>query len=117
MITLGLVATALVYLRGWLGLRSTSPDAIPAWRAGAFLLGLVPIGIALAPPLASCDAGSLTGHMVQHLLLMTFAPPFLFLGEPVRALQHGLPSRVSAVLARSSRWPPAQRTSRMLAEP
>src|SRR5262249_31614115 len=60
MIALGLAAIALLYLRGWLRLRSTSPEAIPVWRAGSFLAGLVSIGAATASSLASCDAGSLT---------------------------------------------------------
>jgi cytochrome c oxidase assembly factor CtaG len=29
----------------------------------------------------------LTAHMVQHLLLMTFAPPLIWLGEPVLAMR------------------------------
>jgi putative membrane protein len=115
MITLGLVVIALVYLRGWLALRS-SANTIPAWRAGAFLVGLVSIGIALLPPLASCDRGSLTGHMVQHLLLMTFAPPLVFFGEPVRVLGHALPrSWARGGVGRS--WPTAQRVGRTLGQP
>ena len=63
-----------------------SPQAIGAWRAASFLLGLFLMWIAVASPLASGDAHSLTVHMVQHLLLMTFAPPFIWLAEPVRLL-------------------------------
>jgi putative membrane protein len=115
MIILGLAVTALVYLRGWLALRSSS-DAIPAWRAGAFLSGLVTIGIALLPPLGSCDAGSLTGHMVQHLLLMTFAPLLVFLGEPLRALEHALPRPLPpGVVGRP--WFAARRVARSLGHP
>jgi putative membrane protein len=84
MIALGLAVAAFAYLRGWLGAPASEP--IPAWRAGSFLLGLISIGVAIASPVSSCDAGSLTGHMVQHLLLMTVAPPLIFLGEPVRAI-------------------------------
>ena len=35
-----MVLSAFLYLRGWLRLRSVSVSAIPAWRAGSFLLGL-----------------------------------------------------------------------------
>jgi cytochrome c oxidase assembly factor CtaG len=44
------------------------------------------IWIASASPLALYDAHSLTGHMVQHLLLMSLAPALIWLGEPIRAL-------------------------------
>jgi cytochrome c oxidase assembly factor CtaG len=54
---------------------------LPAWRAAAFLLGGATIWAALGSPLASGDAGSLTGHMVQHLLLMSLAPPLMLLGS------------------------------------
>ena len=86
MIGLGLAALALAYLRGWCRLRTTSPAAIPAWRAGAFLVGLVLIWIAAGSRVACCDEGSLTMHMVQHLLLLTMAPLLILLGEPVMVL-------------------------------
>ena len=50
------------------------------WRAGSFLLGLLFIWIAMASPLAVRDHEMLTAHMVQHLLLMTLAPPLILLG-------------------------------------
>jgi putative membrane protein len=100
MILLGLVVTAVVYLRGWLRLRADAMGRIPHWRAGCFLAGLASIGIASASPLAHCDAGSLTVHMVQHLLLQTIAPPLIFFGEPLRALGHGLPPRAVRALDR-----------------
>ena len=37
------------------------------------------------------DEELLTVHMLQHLLLMTAAPPLLLLGSPVLPLLHGLP--------------------------
>ena len=85
--------TAFVYLRGWLRLRSTSLSDISAWRAGSFLAGLFLTWIAAASPLATLDHELLTVHMIQHLLLMTFAAPLILLGEPVRLLLHGVPRR------------------------
>jgi putative membrane protein len=99
-ILLGLAVTALLYLRGWLRSRAGTRGEIPPWRAGCFLAGLASIGIAAASPLAHCDAGSLTVHMVQHLILQTIAPPLIFFGAPLRALGHGLPPRVSQALDR-----------------
>jgi putative membrane protein len=85
LVTVILVLTALVYLRGWSSLRATSLHRIPAWRACSFLLGLFLIWLAAASPLSALDHELLTVHMLKHLLLMTFAPPLIWLGEPVRA--------------------------------
>jgi cytochrome c oxidase assembly factor CtaG len=97
-LTLLIVLTALVYLRGWLHLRSTSSNTIAAWRAGSFLLGLFLIWIAVASPIAALDQRMLTVHMLQHLLLMTLAPPLIWLGAPVLPLLHGLSRRFSQAL-------------------
>jgi putative membrane protein len=60
-------------------------------RAFSFLGGLFSIWIATASPVAVLDHELLTVHMLKHLLLMTLAPPLIWLGEPVRVLMHGLP--------------------------
>src|SRR6266404_3203389 len=90
-LTLIIVFTALVYLRGWIHLRSTSLDIVPAWRAISFFLGLSLTWAAVASPIASFDEKMLTAHMVQHLLLMTLAPPLIWLGAPVKPFLCGLP--------------------------
>jgi len=113
-----LIVIAVVYLRGWLRLRSPSFRVIGGWRAVGFLLGVFLIWVAVASPLASGDAHLLTVHMLQHLLLMSLAPPLIWLGEPVRPLLWGLPRRVGetgalAVLQRR----PIQRLGTVLAHP
>ena len=97
--TLVLALLAFVYVRGWLRLRSPSFEVIDRWRAAGFLLGVCLIWIAVASPLASADAHLLTVHMVQHLLLMSLAPPLIWLGEPVRPLLWGLPRRIGETVA------------------
>src|ERR1700741_5469590 len=84
-LTLILAFAGIVYVREWLR------SAIPGWRAASFLLGLFFTWIAAASPVASFDGRMLTAHMVQHLLLMTFAPPLIWLGEPVTLLLPVLP--------------------------
>ena len=112
------IFAALVYLRGWLHLRSTSSNIIEAWRAGTFVLGLISIWVALASPIAVWDQASLTGHMIQHLLLMTFAAPLILLSEPAMLLLHGLPRRfVRSIIGPLFRWPPVQQLGRLLAQP
>ena len=89
-----LIAWALVYLRGWLRIRRFELEVIEGWRAGSFLTGLFFIWVAIASPLMALDHQLLTAHMVQHLLLMTLAPPLIWLGAPVKALLRGLPQPI-----------------------
>jgi putative membrane protein len=95
-----LVIAAVAYFWGWLGIRSDSGKRIAAWRAGSFLAGLFLIWMAVASPIAMLDERLLTVHMIQHLLLMTLAPPLIWLGEPVLAVLNGLPQRVTQPVVR-----------------
>ncbi len=91
-ITSALIFVLLAYLRRWLRLRTHEHDKVEAWRVGSFVLGIFFIWIATASPLAALDHELLTAHMVQHLLLMTLAPPLILLGMPRRAIGHPLRS-------------------------
>jgi putative membrane protein len=81
----------LVYARGWIRLHATFPRLISAWRLAAFLAGVAGIWLAIGSPLEAFDDVSLTVHMVQHLLLMSFSPPLILLGWPALPLLRGLP--------------------------
>src|SRR5580698_1610524 len=89
--TFGLVAMALLYLRGWSKIRRTRPLLFPPWRAWCFVGGLFSLWIAIASPLDTLDSLLLVAHMTQHLILMSVAPPLLLLGEPAVPLLRGLP--------------------------
>src|SRR5258708_1030394 len=78
-----LVLVFFVYVRGWSRTRGASATAIRAWQAASFLLGMSLVWGALASPLVAYDHDLLTVHMIQHLLLMTFAPASILLGEPL----------------------------------
>lgn len=80
-LTLVIAFTGAVYLRAWFRRRS-----VPVWRVCSFLLGLLAMAVAAVSPVASLDSHMLTAHMIQHLLLMTFAPPLIWLGEPLIAV-------------------------------
>jgi putative membrane protein len=92
-LTLTLVFTALVYLRGWCSLRSNLTKRNSTWRAVSFFIGLFLIWVAIASPIAALDHELLTIHMLQHLLLMTLAPPLIWLAAPVGPVLQGLPQR------------------------
>jgi putative membrane protein len=117
-LTVTLVFLALAYVRGWRHLRSISPNAAPAWGAANCLFGLFLIWIAIASPLAALDHEWLTAHMVQHLLLMTFAPPLILLSAPVTSLVSAVPPRFAqAVADRAFQWWPIQAAGRALGHP
>jgi cytochrome c oxidase assembly factor CtaG len=95
LLTVTLFVTALVYTRGWFAIRRTRAVQFPVRRLGFFLLGLAVIWLALASPLDGFADVLLSAHMVEHLLLMSFAPPLLLLGYPVVPLLRGLPRGVT----------------------
>ena len=71
-----LLATALIYVRGWLRGRRMIRDERDWGRLAAFLGGLLLVFLATESPLDAFDSLFLTAHMTQHLLLMLFAPPW-----------------------------------------
>jgi cytochrome c oxidase assembly factor CtaG len=108
---------ALVYVLGWIRVRRLDLDTIESWRAGSFLLGLFFTWLAVASPIAALDHELLTIHMVQHLLLMTLAPPLIWFGAPMKPLVHGLPQGFGNVMSHFFRSPPIQRLGRAIAHP
>jgi len=112
-LTLVLLFAAWLYLRGWISTRSGSAAAIPAWKASSFLLGLVLVWMAWGSPLAAYDHSLLTVHMMKHLLLMTFAPPLLLLGEPIRVFWGMTPPLARSTLGRVWHRPLVERLARI----
>jgi putative membrane protein len=116
-ISSALIFVALLYLRGWLGVRRQDLDKVEGWRAGSFVVGVLLIWIATASPLAVLDHEMLTAHMVQHLLLMTLAPPLIWLGRPRDPLEHGLPQRLVQAIGGPLRSEPMQQLARLVTNP
>jgi putative membrane protein len=100
-VSASLILVTLIYLRGRLRLRRLDLDSVQTWRAGSCILGLFLIWLAIASPLSALDHEMLTAHMVQHLLLMTFAAPLILLGSSVKTLLYGLPHRLVQGMGRS----------------
>ena len=116
-VSASLILVALIYLRGWLRRRRLDLDGVQPWHAGAFILGLFLVWLATASPLRSLDHESLTAHMVQHLLLMTFAAPSILLGKPVKTLIYGMPHRLVQVMGRLFQSAGVHHVLRALAHP
>jgi putative membrane protein len=116
-IILVLVLASLLYVRGWRRLQGGSLSAIPAWRLASFLFGMSLVWGALGSPLVAYDHDLLTVHMIQHLLLMTFAPALILLGEPLLAFWLGFPRFGKVVLSPLFRRPLVQWFARMLSRP
>lgn len=114
-ITAVLLTMVAIYLRGWYRLRRA--DEISGWRLGAFLGGGLLVWTAVASPLAAWDGQLLILHMVEHLLLMTVAPPLLLLAQPQRFLERGLPQFLAGCARLLLDWPPIQRLGAVLVHP
>jgi putative membrane protein len=85
-ISVALSLVAVVYLHRWLRVAWLAPDGVKGWRACSFFVGLLLLWVGLGSPLSLLDHDLLTVHMVQHLLLMTLAPPLILLGAPLKLL-------------------------------
>ena len=116
-ISTALIVVAFVYLRSWVHVRRRDYGSVEGWRAGSFLFGLLFIWIATASPLAELDHEMLTAHMVQHLLLMTLAPPFILFGLPHKPLTHHLLLRFSQAVGRPMRSEPVQQFVNVVTHP
>jgi cytochrome c oxidase assembly factor CtaG len=112
-----LIFVSLVYLSEWLRLRGHGDDDVEGWRAVSFVLGLLFIWIATASPLATLDHEMLTAHMVQHLLLMTLAPPLILLGMPRKPPAHGVSRQFLHAIGRPLRSEPVQQFASVVTQP
>jgi putative membrane protein len=90
----------------------------PRQRAWWFVAGTAAVGVALASPVAAYDDELLWVHMVQHVLLLTVAPPLILLGWPGatswRAFPLGFRRRTARAVARGRWFAPLRGAVRML---
>jgi cytochrome c oxidase assembly factor CtaG len=113
-----LAAASVFYLRGWLVLHRITPGRFPPWRLLAFVAGVATLWFAVASPLDSLGSLLLSAHMVQHLLLLSVAPPLVLLGAPFLPVLRGLPRSfardgVGPFLV----WPPLRKCALALTHP
>lgn len=99
----------IIFSRGWWRLRQGGDERLAAnWRLGAYLSGLIFLGLALLSFIDVLGSQLFYMHMIQHLLLIMVVPPLLLIANPLPFLLWGLPvgingrRRVSQFLNRKS---------------
>jgi cytochrome c oxidase assembly factor CtaG/polyferredoxin len=113
-----LLATLLIYLRGWFRGRRLIRDDRDFNRLFCFAGGLFLIFLALESPLDAFDSLFLSAHMAQHLILMMLAPPLILLGKPFLPMLRGLPKGfVKEGLGPFLAWPAFKRAGSILTAP
>ncbi|MSQ34121.1 MAG: cytochrome c oxidase assembly protein [Dehalococcoidia bacterium] len=91
LVLLGLALAAILYARGLRRWRMRS-YRYSGWHPVAFCAALAILLVALQSPLDHLSEELLAAHMVQHMLLSTWATPLLVLGAPLTPILRGLPS-------------------------
>jgi cytochrome c oxidase assembly factor CtaG len=117
-VVLGLAVALFLYTRGWVILYRTLPQRFPPWRLLAFTGGLATLWLAISSPLDAFSGLLLSAHMVQHLLLMSVAPPLILLGAPFLPLLRGLPRKFARDgLGPFLTWPALRQVGKALTHP
>jgi putative membrane protein len=117
-LTISLVVTAAIYLRGWFALRRTRRTQFNSFRLASFLTGLTVLWLAIGSPMDGFADALLSAHMVEHLLLMSAVPPLLLCGLPAVPLLRGLPHPIRRyVISPILRLPRARRLGHWLTQP
>ena len=100
-VLIGVTALAVLYILGWRRGRATGSTHRPGYgRLALFALGLLVILAALVSPIDALGDQLLLMHMVQHILLLDFAPILLILGLN-KVLLRPVTRRVNAIERRA----------------
>ena len=82
------------------------------------MAGLALLWVAIASPLDAFSGLLLSAHMIQHLLLLSVAPPLILLGAPFLPLLRGLPRKFARDgVGPFLTWPALQRVASALTHP
>lgn len=113
-----LIYVAAAGLLYWLGGRGPRARKAEPRETAAFIAGLVTIVLALDSPIDGYADKLFWVHMIQHVLLLTVAPPLILLGRPWPRMWRALPldfrTRVGRGLALAGWAAPLRRLARPL---
>ncbi|MCP5093927.1 MAG: cytochrome c oxidase assembly protein [Chloroflexi bacterium] len=70
------------------------------WRLVAYWFGLLFVALSLLSPIDVLGQQLFLMHMIQHLLLIMFAPPLLLVANPMPFILWGLPDKTRFVVGR-----------------
>jgi putative membrane protein len=101
----------------WLGGRGPRARSAPPLQTAAFIAGLVTIVLALDSPIDNYADKLFWVHMLQHVLLLTVAPPLILLGRPWPRMWRALPLRQRTKVGRAVALAPWAAPLRALARP
>jgi putative membrane protein len=99
------VVSAALYLLG--GRSRGTPIRREPRRELSFFCGLAVIVLALNSPIDSYADDLFWVHMVQHILLLTVAPPLILLGRPWPRMWRAMPLQIRTTVGRTlarARW-------------
>ncbi len=100
--------TTALYLIGWSRLRQRNPQSKVATRSrlAAYLGGVFLVLLSLLSPIDALGGQLFFMHMAQHMIVISFAAPLLWLGNPFPIMMWAVPKLlhrlVSATLASRS---------------
>ena len=102
-VVLGVVLTVGIYIAGIRELRRRERygKLVSTTNVVSFSLGILCILLALESPVDAYSVDLFSVHMVQHVLLLSFAPPLLLLGKPIPVLLVGAPRNLVKAVARA----------------
>lgn len=90
-LTVAVILSSLIYLRGWLALRKTRPRQFNSTPLLCFMSGMAVLWLDLASPMDPLADALLSAHMVEHLILMSAVPVLVLFGHPTVPMLRGLP--------------------------
>lgn len=95
-----LLALGALYTMGWVRLRRLgSRKTAHAWRLVAYWAGWLCFFLALISPISPLSEWLLSIHMVQHMLLIMFGPPLIWLANPMPVSLWAFPPHLRKRLA------------------
>jgi cytochrome c oxidase assembly factor CtaG len=102
----------------WLGGQRRRPRRYDGLATASFIAGLATIVLALDSPIDAAANQLFWAHMLQHVLLLTVAPPLILLGRPWPRMWSALPlgsrARLGHGLARARAGAPLRALARPL---